>query len=65
MSLAGHRHRHYELPASQLVPWDPTQDTKHGGGHKKAFIGVLKRDTGAESVHELASCTDDPDDWLI
>ena len=65
MRLAGHCHRHKELPAGKLVLWEPTprQGHRSRGGVVKTFVDILKKDTRVETVEEIAKCMEDRDDW--
>ena len=51
MKLAGHCHRHKELPAGTLVLWELTSGQGHRsqGGATKTFVDALKEDTGKNS----------------
>ena len=61
MRLAGHCHRHKELPAGTLVLWEPTpgQGRRSQGGATKTFVDTLKNDTGAEEIARYIENRDD------
>ena len=61
MRLAGHCHRHQELPASHLVLWEPTHGHRSRG--RPTLTCVLKKDAGARSTSELAGCMENRGDW--
>ena len=65
MKLAGHCHRHKELPAGTLVLWELTSGQGHRsqGGATKTFVDALKEDTGAKTAEEIARCMENRDDW--
>ena len=63
MRLAGHCHRHQDLPAKKLVLWEPTHGHRSRGRPTPTFVDVLKKDAGAESTNELARCMENRDDW--
>ena len=63
LQLAGHCHRHPELPAQKLVLWEPTHGQRGRGRPRTDFIEVLKRDTGAQNSSELAVMMEDRDVW--
>ena len=65
LGLAGHCYRHPELPACQLVLWEPSHGTKQRGGQRASYIRVLKQDTGMEHTSELATCMENRTDWRI
>ena len=56
IKLAGHCHRHKELPAGTLVLWELTSGQGHRsqGGATKTFVDALKEDTGAKTAKEIA-----------
>jgi len=63
LQLAGHCHRHPDLTAHKVVLWEPTHGTKKRGRQKMTYIGVLKKDTGAETTSELAALMQDRISW--
>ena len=65
MRLAGHCHRHKELPAGTLVLWEPTpgQGRRSQGGATKTFVDTLKKDSNTETTEEIARCMEKRDDW--
>ena len=63
MKLAGHCHRHQELPVKRLVLWEPTHGHRSTGRPTSTYVDVLKKDSGAESTNELARCMENRDDW--
>ena len=65
MRLAGHCHRHKELPASRLVLWEPTHGHRSRGRPTPTYVDVLKRDVGAETAGELAGCMEDRVNWRL
>ena len=65
MKLAGHCHRHRELPASRLVLWEPTRGHRSRGRSALTYVDVLKKDAGAESSSELAGCMENREDWRL
>ena len=65
MRMAGHCYRHKELPASDLILWEPSQGTRRRGRRKRTYVDVLKLDAGVESVLELATCMLDRASWRI
>ena len=65
MRLAGHCHRHQELPAQKLVLWEPTHGHQSRGRPTPTYVDVLKKDAGAESTNELARCMENRNDWKI
>ena len=54
MRLAGHCHKHKELPAGTLVLWEPTpgQGCMSQGG----ATDTMKEDTGLKTPEEMARC---------
>ena len=65
MKLAGHCHRHRELPASRLVLWEPMCGHRSRGRSALMYVDVLKKDAGAESSSELAGCMENRNDWRL
>ena len=65
MKLAGHCHRHHELPASKLVLWEPKHGHRLPGGHTLTYVDVLRKDAGVNSSQELAGCMEDREDWNL
>ena len=63
MKLAGHCHRHPELPASQLIVWEPTHGARSQGGQRVTLLRTLMQHAGVESKEELAACMDDRVGW--
>ena len=63
MRLAGHCHRHQELPVKRLVLWEPAHGHRSRGRPTPTYVDVLKKDAGAESTNELARCMENRDDW--
>ena len=63
MRLAGHCHRHRELPAQKLVLWEPTHGHRSRGRPTSTYVDVLRKDAGAESTKELTRCMENRDDW--
>ena len=63
MRLAGHCHRHQELPASHLVLWEPTHGHRSRGRPTWTYVNVLKDDARVQSTSELAGCMENRDDW--
>ena len=63
MRLAGHCHRHQELPASKLVLWEPLHGHRSRGRPTATYVDVLKKDAGAETAGELAGCMVDRAGW--
>lgn len=63
LQLAGHCHRHPELPAQKLILWEPTHGQKGRGRPRIDFVEVLKRDTGAQNTSELATMMEERDVW--
>ena len=53
MKIAGHCHRHPELAASDLVPWQPNQNLRRRGRPKEDFVEVLRQDAGNLTTTEL------------
>ena len=48
-----------------LVLWEPTPGPGHRSQEGATIIwgGTLKKDTGAETAEEIASCMEDLDGW--
>ena len=65
MRLAGHCHRHENLPASKLVLWEPSHGRRSRGRPTLTYVDVLKKDAGAKSTKELAKCMENRDDWRL
>ncbi|KAJ8337946.1 hypothetical protein SKAU_G00369120 [Synaphobranchus kaupii] len=65
MRLAGHCHRHRELPASKLVLWEPSpgRGRRSRGRPTPTFVDILKKDVGAETTGEIAGCMEDRVGW--
>jgi hypothetical protein len=63
LNLAGHCFRHPELSAQPLVLWEPRHGHRGRGRPKATYIDMLKRDTGASDVTELASLMADRKLW--
>ena len=65
MRLAGHCHRHRELPASRLDLWEATRGHRSRGRSALTYVDVLKKYAGAESSSELAGCMENREDWRL
>ena len=67
MRLAGHCHRHKELPAGTLVLWEPTpgQGRRSQGGATKTFVDTLKKDADTKTTEEIATCMENREDWRL
>lgn len=63
LGFVGHCYRHRELPASQLVLWEPSHGWRKPGRPKASFLDTLKRDTGVATPAELSACMEDRKDW--
>ena len=63
LRLAGHCHRHPDLSTQKLLLWEPKHGTRNQGRPKTTFVDTLMRDTGATSVHELATLMENRDVW--
>ena len=63
LGIAGHCYRHKELPASQLVLWEPAHGWRKQGRPVTTFIDTLKEDTGATNSAELSACMKNRQDW--
>ena len=65
LGIAGHCHRHRELPASQLVLWEPTHARRKPGRPPTTFLNILQDDIGATTSAELPACMKDRKDWNL
>ena len=63
MKLAGHCHRHPELPASRLITWEPTHGQRSRGGQRTTLLKTLMQHAGVSSKEELAACMEDRAGW--
>ena len=63
MRLAGHCHRHPELPANQVILWEPKHGHRRRGRPPANFIDTLKRDAGIDETRELAALMENRDLW--
>ena len=61
MSLAGHCHRHPELPAHKVLLWQPKHGKPRVGRPPMTLVNSLIKDTGVENVEELAACMQNRD----
>lgn len=66
MMLSGHCHRHWELPVSKLVLWEPRLGCgrRSQGRPTPTFVDVLRMDVGAETTGEIACCMEDRVGWM-
>ena len=55
--------RHPELASSDLILWEPTHGGRNRGRGRTTLIATLKRDTGLNSVAEVRTLIEDPDEW--
>ena len=65
LGIAGHCYRHRELPASQLVLWEPTHGRRKPGRPPTTFLNILQDDIGATTSAELPACMKDRKDWNL
>ena len=65
LGIAGHCYRHRELPASQLVLWEPTHGRRKPGRPATTFLNILQDDIGATTSAELPACMKDCKDWNL
>ena len=63
LSLAGHCLP--ELPASQVVIWEPTNERMNPGRPPKTMVKTLLEDNGAASTAELRSLMLERDVWHV
>ena len=63
LGLAGHCHRHPEIPAHHLILWEPTHGSCRQGRPANTYVDTLKRDSGAANTDELVSCMNNRHDW--
>ncbi|XP_068756684.1 uncharacterized protein [Montipora capricornis] len=63
MGLVGHCVTHPELAASDLMLWEPTHGRRNCDRGRTTLIDTLKRDTGLNSVAEVRTLMEDPDEW--
>ena len=55
----------WELPASQLLLWEPTHGWRKPGRPATTFLNILLDDTGATTSAELPACMKDRKDWNL
>ena len=65
MTLAGHCHRYQELPASNLVLWEPTHGYRLRGrptptyvdilSPKPMYMDILRKNAGVESMESVST----------
>ena len=65
LGIAGHCYRHRELPASQLVLWEPTHGRRKPGRPPTTFLNILQDDIGATTSAELPACMKERKDWNL
>ena len=65
LGIAGHCYRHRELPASQLVLWEPTHGRRKPGRPPTTFLNILQDDIGATTSAEIPACMKDRKDWNL
>ena len=65
LGIAGHCYRHRELPASQLVLWEPTHGRRKPGRPPTTFLNIVQDDIGATTSAELPACMKDRKDWNL
>ena len=65
LGIAGHCYRHRELPASQLVLWEPTHGWRKPGRPATTFLNILQGDIGATTSAELPASMKDRKDWNL
>ena len=53
--LAGHCHRHPELPASKVIVWEPKHGRRDHGRPSKTLLTTLIEDAEVESRDEVAT----------
>ena len=63
LKFAGHCYRNSELVASQLVLWQPTHGKKNKGRQRATYVDTLLKDTGLNTVDEVANCMGNRDVW--
>ena len=61
--LAGHCYRHPELPAHQVLLWQPTHGRRSRGRPAASFTKTLMKEAQAESMEELQHLLGDRDLW--
>ena len=65
LRLAGHCHRHPELPANKLIVWEPNHGKRKAGRPIKTLLKTLIEDSGVKTKEELANCMKDKDVWRV
>ena len=63
--LAGHCHRHPELPANKLSVWEPNHGKRNPGRPIKTLLKTLIEDSGVKTKEELTNCMKDKDVWRV
>ena len=63
LQLAGHCHRHPELPAHHVLTWQPTHGHRGRGRPAASYIQRLLRDAGAVTIDELRTLMGDRRMW--
>ena len=64
LGIAGHCYRHKELPAGQLVLWEPSLGWRKPGRPATNFLDTFKRDTGVATIAKLSACMKNRKDWI-
>ena len=63
LQFAGHCYRHPELPANEVLLWQPIHGKRNRGRPAATFTTTLLNDTEAESVGELQNLLGERDRW--
>ena len=63
MRLAGHCFRHDELPARDLVLWQPNHGVRSRGRRQTTYVDILQKDACVVNDVELATCMMDRVIW--
>ena len=53
MKLAGHCHRHQELPASKLVLWEPTHGHRLRGRPTPTYVDIVDGPNQPDQINEV------------
>ena len=63
LQLAGHSHRHPELPAHHVLTWQPTHGNRGRGRPATSYVQTLMRDVGAVTIDDLKNMMGDRQMW--
>ena len=65
LQLAGHCYRHPELPAHDVLLWQPTHGRRSRGRPAASYTKTMLKDTQSETVEELQQLLRDRELWRV